>query len=61
MNKSKHVSKIDMRHLDGEGGCPFIGVSSVGCIWMKDRAGIQYVCECRANEPAIQSVVIKNE
>jgi len=50
-----HVSKIDMRHLDGEGGCPFIGMSSVRCIDMRGCTGIQYVCECEANKPATQS------
>jgi len=47
-------SKIDMRHLNGKGGCPFIGNLSVRCTWNKSNKEGQYVCECDATKPAPQ-------
>lgn len=58
---SNHVSKIDMRHLDGGGGCPFVYMSSVNCAMFLPGPEVQYICECGSNEPRPKVRGVKNE
>lgn len=58
---SNHVSKIDMRHLNGVGGCPFVHMSHVNCARFKLRQGIQYLCECDGNRPRPKVRGVNNE
>ena len=59
MSEYKKESKIDMRHLNGVGGCPFKRMLNVACV---GRKGIhQYRCECLGGAPAVQSRRNTNE
>lgn len=55
MSEYEHESKIDMRHLNGMGGCPFKHMLNVVCVG-QSRSG-QYRCECLGRAPAAQSRV----
>lgn len=58
---SDHVSKIDMRHLNGVVGCPFVYMSSVNCARFTPRPDVQYICECDGNRPRPKIRGVKNE
>ena len=57
---SDHVSKIDMRHRNGVGGCPFKYMYSVNCARFKPGPLVQYICECDARRPAPKQRGVSN-